>query len=104
MSTVEAGSVLLVALVLAVLGVLIRYVGMVSLIGGYDPDTVSDEAGLATFIGTNTLYVAGLTALVAIAEYTQPTGYRAIWLVHLVGVGVLTIRMIRGARRFEAPG
>ena len=101
MSTVAAGFVLLVALVIAVLGVLIRDFGMVSLIGGYDPDAVADEEGLAAFIGANALYVAGLTALVAVAEYTQPTGYRAIWLVHVVGVGLLTVRMIRGARRFE---
>ncbi len=54
------------------LGVLIKYFGMVRLIAGYDPDRVTDEEGLADFIGTHALYVAGLVFLVAIVEYAEP--------------------------------
>ncbi|MDS0478469.1 DUF3784 domain-containing protein [Natrinema sp. 1APR25-10V2] len=85
-----------------ILGVLIKYFGMVRLIAGYDPDRVTDEEGLADFIGTHALYVAGLVFLVAIAEYAEPfDGSEAIWLAFVVGVGLLAVRMIRGARRFE---
>lgn len=102
MSTETAASLLLVTGFLIVLGVLIKYFGMVSLIAGYDPDIVTDKEGLAAFIGTNTLYVAVLTGFVAIFEYTQPfDGYRLIWGVFLVGVILLAVRMIRGARRYE---
>ena len=85
------------------LGVLIKHFGMVQLIAGYDPDRVTDEEGLADFIGTNVLYVATLAFLVAIVEYTAPAdGSGAVWIVFIVGVGVLAVRMIRGARRYES--
>jgi len=102
MSTTVAGSLLVAAGFLAVLGILIRYFGMVDLIAGYDPETVTDEDALARFVGTNALYVAGLTCVVAAAEYTRPfDGYRAIWIPYVLGVGLLAVRMIRGSRRFE---
>ncbi|MXV62426.1 DUF3784 domain-containing protein [Natronorubrum sp. JWXQ-INN-674] len=86
------------------LGILIMYFGMVQLIAGYDPDRVSDEEALADFVGTNALYVAGLTALVAFVEYSQwfdATG--AVWIAFVVGVVALAARMIVGSRRYEAP-
>jgi len=87
---------------IATLGILIKYFGMVRLIAGYDPDRVADEDGLANFIGTNALYVAALVLLVAIVEYTEPFGgSEAIWIAFVVGVGLLTARMIRGARRYK---
>lgn len=84
------------------LGILIKYFGMVRLVAGYDPDRVDDEEGLADFIGTNALSVAALVSLVALVEYADPfDGSDAIWIAFLVGVGLLTVRMIRGARRYE---
>ena len=84
------------------LGVLIKYFGMVWLIAGYDPDRVTDEEGLADFIGTNVLYVAALAFLIAVVEYTAlADGSDAVWIVFVVGVGALAVRMIRGARRYE---
>jgi len=103
MSTESAASLLVAAGFVAVLGILIKYFGMVNLIAGYDPEKVTDKKELADFIGTNALYVAGLTVIVAAVLYTQPfEGYRGVWIVYLIGVGSLTIRMIRGARQFEA--
>lgn len=86
------------------LGVLIKYYGMVSLIAGYDPDRVTDEEGLADFIGTNALYVAALMLFVAALVYTEPiANIDAVWLLFAVGVFGLVGRMIRGARRYEEP-
>lgn len=41
-----------------ILGVLIKYVGVMDIIAGYDPEKVTDGKELADFIGTNALYVA----------------------------------------------
>jgi hypothetical protein len=104
MSATLVWSPLLAAVFIAVLGVLIKYFGMVELVAGYDPETVTDEDALAAFVGTNTLYVAVLTAAVAAVEYTRPfDGYRAVWLPYVLAVGLLAVRMVRGARRYEAP-
>ncbi|MCL9814785.1 DUF3784 domain-containing protein [Natranaeroarchaeum aerophilus] len=97
-------SMLVATAVLTLIGVLIKYFGVVELIAGYDPDKIEDEDGLATFIGTQTLYVAALTAIVAGFEYTQPfDGYQGIWIVFVVGTLAVTVRMVRGARRYEKP-
>jgi len=86
------------------LGVLIKYAGRVELIAGYDPDRVADEEGLADFVGTNALYVAGLLLVVAVVEYAEPLGGDGadiVWLAFTAGVLVLAGRMIVGSRRYE---
>lgn len=86
------------------LGIAIKYFGMVRLIAGYDSDRVTDEAGLADFVGTNTLYVAALLVLVAALEHAKPFGDTGlVWLVFVVAVFGLTARMIVGSRRYERP-
>jgi len=102
MATASVGALLATAGFVGALGILIKYVGMVQLIAGYDPDRVTDEEGLAEFIGTNALYVAALLLLVAVVEATAPNRADPVWVVFVVGVGLLTIRMIRGARRYES--
>ena len=98
-------SLLLAAGFVGSLGVLIKYFGMVRLVAGYDPDRVTDEEGLARFIGTNTLYVAALLVLVATVEYTEVfVAAELVWIGVLVGVFGLTTRMIIGARRYEDTG
>lgn len=83
MGAETAISVFLVAGFVGVLGILIKYFGMVNLIAGYDLERVTDTEGLADFVGTNALYVAGISAAVAIAEYTQPfDGYETIWVFY----------------------
>ena len=102
MSTETAIVLILAAGFVGALGILIKYFGMVNLIAGYDPKRVTDKEGLADFVGTNALYVAGLSVIVAVAEYTQPfEGYEAIWIFYVLGVGLLAVRMIRGARKYE---
>ncbi len=89
--------------VVALFGVLIKCYGRTDLIAGYDPDKIADEEGVADVIGTNALYVAGLTALLAAVELIQPfEGYRSLWIVYLIVTAVLTIRLVRGARKYEA--
>ncbi|WP_254829596.1 DUF3784 domain-containing protein [Haloglomus salinum] len=102
MGTETAISLFLAAGFVATLGILIKYRGMLNLIAGYDPERVTDREGLADFIGTNTLYIAVASMVVAITEYVQPLErYRVIWLPYLLGVVLLTVRMVRGARRYE---
>lgn len=89
-------------LFVGVLGILIRYVGMMHLIAGYDPDRVTDEEGLANFIGTHALLVAALTVGVGLLELWEPTADSEwYWLVFLIAVFTIAVRMIRGARRYE---
>ena len=98
-------SLALAALLVAVLGVTIRYFGMVHLIAGYDAERVTDEEGLADFVGLNALYVAAITGVVAVVEYTRLFGgSRAVWILYVLGVVLLTVRMVRGARRYETTG
>lgn len=86
-----------------ILGVLIKYVGVMDLIAGYDPERVADEEGLADFIGTNALYVAVLTVSVGILELRSSTvDSEWYWIVFLIAVGAIAVRMIRGARRYES--
>lgn len=88
---------------IGLLGGLITYAGMVELIAGYDPETVVDEAGLAAFVGANTLYVAALTIGVGVLElHPATTNSEWYWLVFVIAVGAIAVRMIRGARRFES--
>lgn len=103
MSTETAISLFLTAGFVGVLGILIKYFGMVNLIAGYDSGKVTNKEGLADFVGTNTLYVAGISAAVAVAEYIQPfERYEAIWIFYVFGVVLLAVRMVRGSRKYEA--
>ncbi|WP_181686121.1 DUF3784 domain-containing protein [Halorhabdus salina] len=90
-------------LFIGVLGILIRYAGMMHLIAGHDPDQVTDEEGLANFIGIYTLIVAVLTVCVGILELWEPTADSAwYWLVFVIAVFAITVRMIRGAPGYES--
>lgn len=87
------------------LGALIRYAGWTWLIAGYDPDRVTDEDGLADFVGFHALVIAGLTLAVGVLEAVDPAGpERWFWLPYVVAVVALTARMIRGSQRFETDG
>ncbi|MCD2200985.1 DUF3784 domain-containing protein [Halobacterium sp. KA-4] len=87
-----------------ILGMLIKYAGMMHLIAGYEPAQVADEEGLANFIGVNTLYVAVLTVCVGVLEFWKPTADSA-WYWGLFGIAIVAIavRMLRGARHYESP-
>ncbi|MWG33235.1 DUF3784 domain-containing protein [Halomarina oriensis] len=76
------------------------YRGDPTLISGYDPDRVDDEAGLTRFVGRGTLAIAGLTAAFGLLTvFTTPD---------LLTVGVYTglvvliaLWLVVGTRRFE---
>lgn len=90
-------------LFVGVLGILIRYVGTMHLIAGYNPDQVTDEEGLANFIGTHALIVAALTVGVGVLELRETTADSEwYWLVFVIAVVAIAVRMIRGARRYES--
>ncbi|WP_323172579.1 DUF3784 domain-containing protein [Natrialba sp. PRR66] len=102
----STGSVILLACAAFVgaLGILIRYFGRVELVAGYDPDRVTDEEGLASFIGMNALAVAGLLVVLALVEFTEPADGAATdvaWIVFFVAVVALAGWMVVGSRRYE---
>ena len=103
MGATEAIPALFSAGVIAALGIAIKYFGMVNLIAGYDPEKVTDEEGLADFVGTNSLYISGLTFIIAVVEYTQPfERYRYVWFAYLSCVGLLTVWTVWGAQRYSS--
>jgi heme/copper-type cytochrome/quinol oxidase subunit 3 len=101
MTTTSALVTLFSAAIIAVFGVLIRYYGMVELVAGYDPEAVTDEAGLAAFVGTYTLLIAGATAAVGVAVFLQVFENSTIlWSAYTVAVVLLTVRLVVGAQQF----
>ncbi|SDX65608.1 DUF3784 domain-containing protein [Halopenitus persicus] len=101
--TEPAVTVIAAGVFVGILGVLIKYVGVMGLIAGYDPERVTDEEELADFIGTNALYVAVLTVSVGVLELRSSTANGEwYWLVFVIAVVAVAFRMIRGARRFES--
>ena len=87
---------------IAAVGVLIRYFGYTTLIAGYDPETVTDEDGLAEFVGARLLLIAALTVGVGVADYYWPSdGTPWYWYVYGALVAILAAWLILGARRYE---
>jgi hypothetical protein len=100
----EAGAFVLMvtAVFVGVLGGLIRFGGAVELVAGYDPERVSDEAGLARFVGTNTLYIAAATLVLGVVEYGGVMeGASWYWTGYVVVVVAIVVRLLVGSRRFE---
>ncbi|MFC5970353.1 DUF3784 domain-containing protein [Halomarina salina] len=79
------------------------YRGDPTLVAGYDPERVTDEAGLTRFVGRGTLLVAALTAALGVLTlFTTPD---------LLTVGVYTgavllvsAWLVVGTKRFEKRG
>jgi len=89
---------------IGILGVLIRFAGMMHPIASYEPEQVADEEGLATFIGSHTLYVALLTICVGMLELGEQTMHTEwYWLINVIAILTIAVRMIRGAREYESP-
>ena len=103
MKHVTSFVVILSAVVLAVFGVLIRYFGRVELVAGYDPDAVTDEEELGAFVGRNTLFIAGLTAIVALVEYLHLfDSSLGVWTGYTILVVVLSLWTVLGAQQYDA--
>jgi len=101
MSTVTTGVFLLVAVVIGAFGILIREFEMVELIAGYDPEKVSDDEGLARFVGGYTLVVAGLTAVVAVLELVRG-GQPLTYGLYAAAAVALAGYMVYGAQRYTS--
>jgi succinate-acetate transporter protein len=90
------------AALVGLFGVLIRYGGAVELVAGYDEDRVTDEAGLAAFVGRNLLLVAGLSAVVAaVAHVRAVDASLTVWVAYTLAVVVIAAWTVRGGRRYE---
>lgn len=103
MSVLTAVSFLFAAGVTGVVGVLIREFETLELIAGYDPEQVTDDEGLARFIGTAALVLAGLTALVGGLELVRPgDGQPVVYTVYAGVTALLVGYMIYGAQRYTS--
>jgi len=103
MGVLTAVSFLFTAVVTGVVGVLIREFEMMELIAGYDPEQVTDDEGLARFIGTATLFLAGLTALVGGFELVRPVDDQpVVYTVYAVVTVLLVGYMIYGTQRYTS--
>lgn len=103
MSVLTAATFLFSAVVIGAIGILIREFQMMALIAGYDPEQVTDDEGLATFIGTQALFLAGLTVVVAVVELARPVeDLTQVYVLYTVAVVALTGYMIYGAQRYTA--
>lgn len=105
MSVAQPVTLVGTGVLIGVFGVLIKYFGYVNLVAGYDPDSVTDEEGLANFVGTRVLLVALLTVAVGIAEHVSVAasdGTPWYWYLYGALVVMLGAWMIIGARRYEA--
>lgn len=100
MSVTTGVSFLFTAVVTGVVGVLIREFETVELVAGYDPERVTDDEGLARFVGTAALFLAGLTALVGMLELVRPVdGQPVVYAVYAVLTVLLAGYTVYGARR-----
>lgn len=96
-----AAPLLFTAAVTAVVGLLIRQFQIMELIAGYDPDLVTDDEGLARFVGTYALVIAGLSAVVGIFELVRPDEAKPV-VYGLYGVAIVVIAgyMIYGSQQY----
>jgi len=101
MSTVTAALFLLTAVVTATLGVLIGQFQLMGLIAGYDPDQVTDDEGLARFVGTYTLVIAGLSAVVGVLEFARPDGGQpVVYGLYTAALVAIAGYLVYGSRRY----
>jgi hypothetical protein len=101
MSAVTGATFLFSAVVIGAIGVLIREFQMMELIAGYDPERVTDDEGLATFVGTQILLIAGLTVAVAGLELAGPVAdLTQVYVLYTVAVVALTGYIVYGAQRY----
>ena len=73
---------------LLVLGYLIKYQRKMSLIAGYDPERVTDERGLANWVGGGLLLIGGIGVAVGLLMVVVPEDYMLL-LVLPFGVGIV---------------
>jgi hypothetical protein len=91
-------------LLVGAVGAGIRYGGYVELIAGYDPERVTDEAGLAAFVGGYTLAIAAFILGFGLLELAgQLPDSEWPWFVFTAVILVVTARVVLGARQFESP-
>ena len=97
----EVITLVLAGAFIGLLGILIKYAGWVELIGGYDPERVADEEGLADFVGTHVLYISLLTIACGVGLLAVPeTDPLVVWIVLAIGVTALVVRLVGGTGRY----
>lgn len=84
-----------------VFGVLIWYYEMTELIAGYDPDVVTDDEGLASFVGTYILLSGLITVAVGVVVSLQLVESSVVlWSAYSFAVVLVVLRVVIGAQQF----
>lgn len=89
---------LLIASITLPLGVII-YKGNVWLIGGYDPNKVTDKEGLGKWVGSNFIFIGIYSVTFAILSYFVQTLMIGIWILGFV---IIIARTTIGERKYYA--
>jgi hypothetical protein len=90
------------ALTLAAVGYRIRFWGDVWLVAGYDPDRVTDEAGLARLVGTAVLGLAALTVAVGVADTFVLASTGVLWTGYTLAVCVVAGSLVWASDRYTS--
>ncbi len=88
----------LIAAMLLLLGVII-YRGRVELIGGYDPNKVTDKEGLGRWVGSNLIFGGIYTLIFAILSNVVQILLIGIWLL---GFTIIIARLTIGEKKYYA--
>ncbi len=100
----DVGLYNLVGLLLLVFGYLIKYKRQVRLIAGYDARKVRDAAGLADWVGTKLLWLAGFSFVMAVLAYLLPGFNTATSIIFVVVVAGTCLYTAAGGQRFTHAG
>jgi hypothetical protein len=101
MTTAEAVLTVATGAVVGVFGVLIRYYQMTGLIAGYDSEAVTDDEGLASFVGTYVLLTGVMTVAIGVAIFLELVGSSTtLWVAYSFAVVLVTVRVVIGAQQY----
>jgi hypothetical protein len=84
-----------------VLGYLVEKKQMVEILAGYDPAKVTDQVGLANWVGANLILMGILAFVSAGLMAVLPEGRVILFLVYALGaVPLLCVRIVLGNRKY----
>jgi len=84
-----------------VLGVMIRYYEMAELLAGYDAERVTDDAGLASFVGTYVFLSGLITVAVGVAVSLELVGGSTVlWSAYSFAMVLVVLWVVIGAQQF----
>lgn len=88
-------------LFVGVFGVLIRYYEMTEMIAGYDPERVTDDEGLASFVGTYVLLSGLMTVAVGVVVFLELVESSVVlWSAYSLVIVLVVVRVVLGSQQY----